>query len=124
MTPASIFPEAASGWQSRLSCGQSRATPKAWHRQENSNLQYVNETLTARKKMEGVPRVLGDFSDLGAVVRKKSPGLPVQSIIMKAALLPGFADNGSIACTAARRVAEGLPTRPLPMRRNHLTAMR
>jgi Ser/Thr protein kinase RdoA (MazF antagonist) len=71
-------------------------------RQENANLQYANQTLTAKKKVEGVPRVLGDYSDLGAVVTDKVSGLPVQSIIMKAALLPGFADNGSIALVALR----------------------
>lgn len=78
------------------------ASAKSVARQENANLQYVNQTLTARKKLEGVPRVLGDFSDLGSVVTEKVAGLPVQSIIMKAALLPGFADNGSIALVAQR----------------------
>jgi hypothetical protein len=71
-------------------------------RQENGNLQYVNEMLAAKKKLEGIPRVLGDYSELGAVVTEKIAGLPVQSIIMKAALLPGFADNGSIALVAQR----------------------
>jgi hypothetical protein len=71
-------------------------------RQENANLQYVNQTLTAKRKLEGIPRVLGDYSDLCAVVTDKVAGLPVQSIIMKAALLPGFADNGSIALVALR----------------------
>ncbi len=58
--------------------------------------------LAAKKKLEGIPRVLGDYSELGAVVTEKIAGLPVQSIIMKAALLPGFADNGSIALVAQR----------------------
>src|SRR5215813_1159825 len=71
-------------------------------RQENANLQYVNQTVAGRKKLEGIPRVLGDYSEAGAVVADKVPGLPVQSIIMKAALLPGFADNGSIALVAER----------------------
>src|SRR5579864_8140114 len=71
-------------------------------RQENGNLQYVNEMLAAKKKLDGIPRVLGDYSELGAVVTEKIAGLPVQSIIMKAALLPGFADNGSIALVALR----------------------
>ncbi|HSK43698.1 MAG TPA: hypothetical protein VLA83_07415, partial [Candidatus Binatia bacterium] len=74
---------------------------KSVARQENANLQYVNQTL-AKKKLDGVPRVLGDYSDLCAVVTDKVAGLPVQSIIMKAALLPGFADNGSIALVALR----------------------
>ena len=32
---------------------------KSVARQENANLQYVNQTL-AKKKLDGVPRVLGD----------------------------------------------------------------
>jgi phosphotransferase family enzyme len=71
-------------------------------RQENANLQYVNQIVASRKKLEGIPRALGDYSDCGAVVTDKIAGLPVQSIIMKAALLPGFADNGSIALVAQR----------------------
>src|SRR5215472_14490877 len=71
-------------------------------RQENANLDYVNQTVVNRKKLDGIPRVLGDYSEAGAVVTDKIAGLPVQSIIMKAALLPGFADNGSIALVALR----------------------
>ncbi|HWF03067.1 MAG TPA: hypothetical protein VHA06_05235 [Candidatus Angelobacter sp.] len=82
--------------------GKVAGSAKNVARQENANLQYVNETLAAKKKLEGVPRVLGDFSEQGAVVTDKVSGLPVQSIIMKAALLPGFADNGSIALVAQR----------------------
>jgi hypothetical protein len=81
--------------------GKNSCNAKSMARQENANLQYVNQTL-AKKKVEGVPRVLGYYSDLGAVVTDKVSGLPVQSIIMKAALLPGFADNGSIALVALR----------------------
>ena len=76
-------------------------------RQENSNLQFVNQAILAKRKLDGIPRVLGDYSEFGAVVTDKIPGLPVQSIIMKAALLPGFADNGSIALVA-RRAGEWL----------------
>lgn len=75
-------------------------------KQENANLQFVQEA-TKRKKVNGVPRTLGDFSELGAVVTDKISGLPLQSIVMKAALLPGFADNGSIALVA-RRAGEWL----------------
>src|SRR5262249_43275662 len=63
---------------------------KAVARTENANLQHV-QNLLQRKKLAGVPRLLGDFSDYGAVVTEKISGLPLQSIIMKAALLPGFA---------------------------------
>ena len=79
---------------------------KAVARAENANLQFLQQTLH-RKKLEGVPQLLGDFSDHGAVVTDKISGLPLQSIIMKAALLPGFADNGSIALVA-RRAGEWL----------------
>jgi hypothetical protein len=82
--------------------GKSGGNAKSIARQENANLQCVNQTLTAKKKLDGVPRLLGDHSDLCAVVTDKVAGLPVQSIIMKAALLPGFADNGSIALVAQR----------------------
>lgn len=70
-------------------------------RQEIANLQFAHQAML-RKKHGGVPRPLGDLSELGAVVTEKISGLPLQSIIMKAALLPGFADNGSIGLVACR----------------------
>jgi hypothetical protein len=79
---------------------------KAMAKTENDNLEYIQQMLE-KKKLCGLPRLLGDFSELGAVVTEKIPGLPLQSIIMKAALLPGFADNGSIALVA-RRAGEWL----------------
>jgi hypothetical protein len=79
---------------------------KAVARHENGNLHFVQQAIQKRK-LDGVPRLLGDFSEFGAVVTEKIAGLPVQSIIMKAALLPGFADNGSIALVA-RRAGEWL----------------
>src|SRR5215470_11258642 len=82
------------------------ANPRAIARQESANLQYAHQTLLKRKQ-DGVPRPLGDYSELGAVVTAKVSGLPLQSIIMKAALLPGFADNGSIGLVA-RRAGEWL----------------
>ncbi|HWZ45107.1 MAG TPA: hypothetical protein VNW97_16650 [Candidatus Saccharimonadales bacterium] len=74
--------------------GNARAVAKT----ENANLQYVRQVL--KKKLTGVPRPLGDFSQHGAVVTEKLSGLPMQPIIMKAALLPGYADLGSIAQVA------------------------
>ena len=73
---------------------------------ENTNFQFIRQTVL-KKKLTGVPRPLGDFSEHAAVVTDKISGLPLQSIIMKAALLPGFADNGSIALVA-RRTGEWL----------------
>jgi hypothetical protein len=74
---------------------------KGLARQENANLEYAYQAML-KKKQTGVPRPLGDHSEFGAVVTEKISGLPLQSIIMKAALLPGFADNGSIALVARR----------------------
>ena len=82
--------------------GKCGGNAKGVARQENSNLQFVNQAILAKKKLDGIPRVLGDYSEFGAVATEKIQGLPVQSIIMKAALLPGFADNGSIALVAQR----------------------
>jgi hypothetical protein len=74
---------------------------RAIARQETANLQFVQQAQS-RRKLRGIPRPLGDFSEVGVVVTDKVTGLPLQSIIMKAALLPGFADNGSIALVAQR----------------------
>jgi hypothetical protein len=74
--------------------------------QEFENLQRVFTTFQ-KKKLAGVPRPIGDFSDLGAVVAEKFSGLPLQSIIMKAALLPGYADRGTLQ-TGARKTGEWL----------------
>src|SRR5215472_10348062 len=82
------------------------ANPKAVARQEIANLQFAHQAML-KKKQGGVPRPLGDCSEQGAVVTEKITGLPLQSIIMKAALLPGFSDNGSIGL-AARRAGEWL----------------
>src|SRR5262249_8105590 len=84
-------------------CG-GNARPVA--RMETVNLQHAFQA-TVKRKMGGVPRPLGDYSEFGAVVAEKISGLPLQSIIMKAALLPGFADTGSIGLVA-RRAGEWL----------------
>ena len=60
-------------------------------RSEADNLRFAYETAE-RRKLRGVPRPIGDFAQLGAVVSTKVQGLPLQSIIMKVALLP---DNGN-----------------------------
>ena len=67
---------------------------------ECSNLNQVF-SIFQKKHLTGVPRPIGDFTELGAVVAEKLTGLPLQSIIMKAALLPGYADHG-ILSNAAR----------------------
>lgn len=75
-------------------CGLQGAKGRA--KTESSNLQQVWETFQKRH-LTGVPRPVGDFTELGAVVAEKLSGLPLQSIIMKAALLPGYADRGILA---------------------------
>jgi len=59
--------------------------------------------IATEKRLSGIPRPVGDFSALGAVVSEKLVGIPLQSIIMKAALLPGYAGLGLLqgAATAS-----------------------
>jgi hypothetical protein len=45
---------------------------------------------------------VGDFTELGAVVSTKVNGLPFQSIIMKAALLPDFGNHGLLERAACQ----------------------
>lgn len=66
---------------------------------EAGNVRYAYE-IFKKKKLSGVPRPLGDFSHIGAVVTEKLSGLPLQSIIMKAALLPGYANHESLSHAA------------------------
>jgi hypothetical protein len=62
---------------------------------ENEN-QLSMWRIVHSRELSGIPRPLGDFSALGAVVSEKLVGIPLQSIIMKAALLPGYADLGTL----------------------------
>jgi len=80
-------------------CGQQGARSLA--QLEAGNLSRVYEVFQ-KKGLAGVPRPIGDFAEFGAVVAEKFNGLPLQSIIMKAALLPGYADHGGLA-NAARQ---------------------
>ena len=68
-------------------------------RTELANLDQVYQVFQ-KKHLDGVPRPIGDFTENGAVVSEKLTGLPLQSIIMKAALLPGYADHGILAAGA------------------------
>lgn len=72
---------------------------------ERANLEKVYAAFQ-RKKLTGIPRPLGDFAAHCAVVTEKISGLPLQSIIMKAALLPGYATNDLF--DAARQAGEWL----------------
>ena len=75
-------------------------------RKEAQNLHFAHQTAD-KKKLTGLPRPVGDYAELGAVVSTKVTGLPLQSIIMKAALLP---DNGNhhLLELAARQAGEWL----------------
>lgn len=81
-------------------------SPKAQARTESENLNRVH-AIFEKRGLGGVPRPLGDFADLGAVVSEKFSGVPFQSVIMKAALLPGYDAHGSIG-VAARKAGEWL----------------
>jgi hypothetical protein len=86
--------------------GGKAGAAKALAKQEAGNLERIY-TIFQKKKLNGVPRPIGDFTELGAVVSEKFTGLPLQSIIMKAALLPGYADRGTLKA-AARKTGEWL----------------
>jgi hypothetical protein len=66
---------------------------------ELGNLKFAFD-VASKKNLTGVPRPLGDFSQSGVVVSEKLNGLPLQSIVMKAALLPGYADHGLLTVSA------------------------
>lgn len=65
---------------------------------EHLNLIWL---IAQARGLAGIPRPLGDFSALGAVVCEKLVGIPLQSIIMKAALLPGYEGLGLLQGAAA-----------------------
>jgi hypothetical protein len=75
-------------------------------RKELENVQRISQAC-AEQQLDGVPRAIGDFSALGAVVCTKVSGLPLQSIVMKAALLPDFGNDGMLD-QAARHAGEWL----------------
>jgi hypothetical protein len=88
----------------RAGPGNQRAQNRA--RQELDNLRLVYG-IFQKEKLTGIPRPVGDYTHWGAVVAEKFGGLPLQSIIMKAALLPGYAGQETLA-VAARKSGEWL----------------
>jgi len=101
------FPQGSERVNAKIYRGRSgQRNEQELARNEMQNLQFVYQTAS-RRKLKGVPRPIGDFSDLGAVVSTKVHGLPLQSIIMKVALLP---DNGNhrLLEIAARQAGEWL----------------
>jgi hypothetical protein len=75
---------------------------------EAQNLQYAHQAAKKRN-VGGIPRPIGDFAGLGAVVSTKVNGLPLQSIIMKSALLPGSGSD-ELLRAAAGQAGEWLHT--------------
>jgi hypothetical protein len=75
-------------------------------KQEAQNLRFAHQTATKRK-LNGIPRPVGDYAELGAVVSTKVNGLPLQSIIMKAALLPD-GGNHALLESSAKQAGEWL----------------
>jgi hypothetical protein len=73
---------------------------------EAANLGRIAEAAM-RHRLTGVPRPIGSFAELGAVVSDRLSGLPLQSVLMKAALLPASASNAGLDL-AARRTGEWL----------------
>ncbi len=69
---------------------------------ENAHMRSIWR-IAKEKNLSGIPMPMGDFSAMGAVVSEKLVGIPLQSIIMKAALLPGYAGLGLLqnAATAS-----------------------
>jgi hypothetical protein len=79
-------------------CGHAGARTMA--ATETAHLRTVWNMAT-RRNLSGIPRPIGDFSGHGAVISAKLAGIPLQSIIMKAALLPGYAGLGLLQGAAA-----------------------
>lgn len=75
--------------------------PHELARKEAENLLFAYQALEKRK-LDGLPRPVGDFSELGAVVSTKINGLPMQGIIMKTALLPDSGNHGLLELAAAQ----------------------
>ena len=84
-------------------------TPQESAKTEAQNLEFAFHAAK-RSGLEGVPRPLGDFTGLGAIVSTKINGLPLQSIILKTALLPdlGVGDTKGLLELAARRAGQWL----------------
>jgi hypothetical protein len=80
--------------------------PQEVAKSEARNLNLAYEALEG-SELGGVPRPVGDFAELGAVVSTKVDGLSLQSIILKAALLPDFGNDGLLEM-AAHRAGEWL----------------
>jgi hypothetical protein len=101
------FPDGSERVNAKIYRGKNASrSPQESALREAQNLHFAHETAQ-RRTLGGVPRPIGDFADMGAVVSTKVNGLPLQSIIMKAALLPGDG-NHQLLEAAARQAGEWL----------------
>jgi hypothetical protein len=80
--------------------------PQELARAEAENLRFAYQAFE-KQKVNGLPRPVGDFAELGAVVSTKVTGLPMQGIIMKTALLPD-SGNDELLKVASRQAGEWL----------------
>src|SRR5436853_2992109 len=82
---------------------RSGKTPQAARNHALAEYNNLNRVYGAfsENHASGVPRRLGNFSAMGAVVSEKVQGVPLQSMMMKAALLPGYDDSTSLRDAAA-----------------------
>lgn len=113
------FPSGSERVNAKLYRGKSGTkTHQENARKESQNLQFAHQT-SQRRSLNGIPRPIGDYSDLGAVVSTKVGGLPLQSIIMKAALLPDNGHHHSLEAAAKQaggwlqefhKATSGMPT--------------
>lgn len=100
------FPDGSERVNAKLYRGKNGSgSPQELALREAQNLHFAHDTCR-RRGLDGVPRPIGDFAPLGAVVSTKVNGLPLQSMIMKAALLPG--DGNHLLEGAARQAGEWL----------------
>lgn len=113
------FAEGSERVNAKLYRGKSGSRTHQDHaKQEAQNLEFAHQAAEKRK-LSGVPRPIGDYSDMGAVVSTKVNGLPLQSIIMKAALLPDGGNHHLLESSAKQagewlqqfhKAAAGMPT--------------
>ena len=96
------FPDGSERVNAKLYRGKAGGrSPQEAALREAQNLHFAHETAQ-RRSLSGLPRPIGDFAHLGAVVSTKVNGLPLQSIIMKAALLPGDGNHRLLEVAAAQ----------------------
>jgi hypothetical protein len=68
---------------------------------EADNLHFAHRAAST-SRLGGVPDPIGDFRELGAVVSTKVNGLPLQSVVMKTALLPDSGNHGLLQMSASQ----------------------